>query len=77
MTTDEHQLFETALAATVNELDLAFHLKDKQKKHAQIFPFCIVVIGPGAIHLRAVRVLYAFLVAPLEFGPFHYSLPDP
>ena len=27
---DEHQLFELALAATINELDLAFYLKEGQ-----------------------------------------------
>ena len=31
MAMDEHQLFETALAAIMNELDLAFYLKQEQK----------------------------------------------
>ena len=37
MATDEHQLFETALAATVNELDLAFSLKEEQKTALESF----------------------------------------
>ena len=37
MATDEHQLFETALAATVNELDLAFYLKEEQKTELESF----------------------------------------
>ena len=31
MAMDEHQLFETALAATIKELDLALPLKEEQK----------------------------------------------
>lgn len=42
MATDEHQLFESALAATVNELDLAFHLKDKQKTMLKSF-LCVLL----------------------------------
>ena len=34
---DEHQLFETALAATMNELDLAFYLKEEQKTALESF----------------------------------------
>ena len=34
---DEHQLFETALAATMNELDLAFYLKQEQKTPLESF----------------------------------------
>ena len=34
---DEHQLFETALAATMNELDLAFYLKEEQKMPLESF----------------------------------------
>ena len=34
---DEHQLFETALAATMIELDLAFYLKEDQKTALESF----------------------------------------
>ena len=34
---DEHQLFEAALAATMNELDLAFYLKEEQKTALESF----------------------------------------
>ena len=34
---DEHQLFETALAATMNELGLAFYLKEEQKTALESF----------------------------------------
>ncbi|XDV32387.1 hypothetical protein PO909_003232 [Leuciscus waleckii] len=37
MPMDEHQLFETALAATMNELDLAFYLKQEQKTELESF----------------------------------------
>ena len=37
MAMDEHQLFETALAATMNELDLAFYLKEEQKTALESF----------------------------------------
>ena len=37
MATDEHQLFETALATTMNELDLAFSLKEGQKTALESF----------------------------------------
>lgn len=36
-TDDEHQLFETALAATMNQLDLAFHRKDNKKNVLETF----------------------------------------
>ena len=39
MAMDEHQLFETALAATMNELDLAFYLKEEQKTALESFLF--------------------------------------
>ena len=34
---DEHQLFETAMASTMNELDLAFYLKQEQKMALESF----------------------------------------
>ena len=37
MATDEHQLFEMTLAATMNELDLAFSLKEEQKTALESF----------------------------------------
>jgi len=37
MATEEHQLFETALAPTMNELDLAFSLKEEQKTALESF----------------------------------------
>ncbi|XDV17403.1 hypothetical protein PO909_023263 [Leuciscus waleckii] len=37
MAMDEHQLFETALAATMNKLDLAFYLKEEQKTPLESF----------------------------------------
>ena len=37
MALDEHQLFETALAATMNELDLAFYLKEEQETALESF----------------------------------------
>ena len=37
MAMDEHQLFETALAATMNELALAFYLKEEQKTALESF----------------------------------------
>ena len=37
MDTEEHQLFETALAATMNKLDLAFSLKEEQKTALESF----------------------------------------
>ncbi|KAL1005231.1 hypothetical protein UPYG_G00056390 [Umbra pygmaea] len=36
---DEHQLFKTTLAATMNELELAFCLKDEQKTARESFLF--------------------------------------
>ena len=52
MATDEHQLFETALAATMNELDLAFYLKEEQKTALQSFlckkdVFAVLLTGYG------------------------------
>ena len=49
---DEHQLFETALAATMNELDLAFYLKEEQKTALESFlckkdVFAVLLTGYG------------------------------
>ena len=54
MAMDEYQLFETALAATMNELDLAFYLKQEQKTPLESFlcekgVFAVLPTGYGRV----------------------------
>ncbi|XDV36822.1 hypothetical protein PO909_006543 [Leuciscus waleckii] len=61
MAMDEHQLFETALAATMIELDLAFYLKQEQKTALESFlcmkdVFAVLPTGYAAGTGRLVRI---------------------
>ena len=52
MATDEHQLFETALAATIEEIDLVFPLKEEQETALKAFlckkdVFAVIPTGYG------------------------------
>jgi len=82
MAMDEHQLFKTALATTMKELDLFFYPEELFEDSARIFLLqeeCFWRLSEWGLKLWLVVVLSNWVQwdFQMQLGDFHYSMPDP